>query len=286
MGHILIIDREISSTHALTEALSHADFRTTVLSNGQEAVEWARAHRPEAIILSVELTGVSGYAICNRLKKDEALRDIPLLLSSSEASEEVFAEHKRLRTRADGYLFKPYDTATVLHELHQLQHAHITTAAHNAQEPAVAAPTDRGPAHAAPVARQAFADDDDRVGDPLMSTDALLLLEGSVDVNKHTQVIRLPMSAKGDQAKDLIGAALADMDSNAMAALTAMEGRVQAFEDALQSQASQLADQQALLTQLTDALARNESKQKEFAATLAQALQGSLQLCLNAIAEK
>jgi len=58
--------------------------------------------------LAAELPGANGFAVCNKLKKDERTRDIPLILLSSEESEETFAQHRQLRTRAEAYLHKPF----------------------------------------------------------------------------------------------------------------------------------------------------------------------------------
>ena len=269
MGQILIIDRDASGLHALTEALAHEGLDATILATGAEGVDWAKQHHPDAILLCVELTGTSGYAICNRLKKDPALSKIPLVLASSEATPEVFDEHRRLKTRADGYVYKPYDIDAVLAEL--------------------AIALGRGQAPTQPVAPEAdvarAGADSDADADPLMSTDALLLLEGSVDPHQHTQVIRLPLTAKGDQAKDLIGAALRDMDTQANETLASMEGRIKALEQSVGALAQALGDQQSLATQLTDALARSEARQQRMAHALGVALQRGAQLCLDALGQ-
>lgn len=279
MGQILIIDRDASDLHALTEALALEGLDATLVTGGAEGVEWARQHHPDAILLCVELTGTSGYAICNRLKKDPDLSRIPLVLASSEAGPEVFDEHRRLKTRADGYVFKPYDIDAVLGALSsalaQGSAAAVPPAA-QADKPAAAAQ----PLPGAPAAAEGEAE-----ADPLMSTDALLLLEGSVDVNQHTQVIRLPLAAQGHQPKDLIGAALRDMDGPGEEALTALQGRIQSLEEGVRSLALALADQRALITQLTDALARSEGRQQRMATALGTAVGRGAQLCLDALGQ-
>jgi CheY-like chemotaxis protein len=301
MGHILIIDRDFAGTHPLTQALEHQGDRVTLIANGNEGVAWAREHAPMAIVLSVELTGVSGYAICNKFKKDDALAHIPLVLASSEASAEVFDEHRRLRTRADGYVFKPYDVATVLVELAQAKArasllprgAHTQRDADVAQQPTLSAEpaAQAGPIPVDPRAHDDDDDDnhafrdDDAVHDPLMSTDALLLLEGSVDVNTHTQVINLPMSVRSERTKDLIGAALADIDEGPKSIVQACADRIDDLEATVRAMAATLADNQAIVTQLTDALARLEARQQRLHKDLGAVVQQSLQSCLDVLGQ-
>ena len=104
MTKVLIIDSELSSIQALRDALVEQGVDTTVVADGNEGLNMVRSFQPDAIVLCVELSRVSGYSICNKLKKDPALSSIPLVLTSSQATEETFEQHKRLKTRAEGYV--------------------------------------------------------------------------------------------------------------------------------------------------------------------------------------
>ena len=57
--------------------------------------------------LSIELPRMNGFSVCNKLKRDPALKDVPLIIMSSDSSEETFEQHRRLRTRAEDYIHKP-----------------------------------------------------------------------------------------------------------------------------------------------------------------------------------
>src|ERR1051325_8501693 len=50
---------------------------------------------------------MNGFSVCNKLKRDPALKDVPLIIMSSESTEETFEQHRRLRTRAEDYVHKP-----------------------------------------------------------------------------------------------------------------------------------------------------------------------------------
>ncbi|HXI56931.1 MAG TPA: response regulator, partial [Polyangia bacterium] len=100
-------------------ALSPYGFVVESIPNGEDALEWGQSNSPSLIILSVEPRKV-GYAICNKLKRSAALRDVPLILISAEETLATFEQHKKLKSRADEYLLKPLDGAELLAKVDKL----------------------------------------------------------------------------------------------------------------------------------------------------------------------
>jgi CheY-like chemotaxis protein len=105
---ILLIESDAPLAAELSEALEGAGFEVRATGDGKEGLELARDAAPAAIVLSVELPGMSGYLVCQKLKKDDVLKDVPLVLTSAEATQETFDKHRTLKARADEYLLKPY----------------------------------------------------------------------------------------------------------------------------------------------------------------------------------
>ena len=111
---VLLIESDPTFAREMSAALEAKGFGVRVSSDGKEGVELARALHPDCVVLCVELTGLSGYSWCNRLKKDEKLKSIPLVITSSEATPETFEQHRKLKTRAEDYLIKPFPPATLV----------------------------------------------------------------------------------------------------------------------------------------------------------------------------
>ncbi len=78
-----------------------------VVDDGNVGLQAASTDRPDLILLSIELPRMNGFSVCNKLKKDPHLKDVPLVIMSSESSEETFEQHRKLRTRAEDYIHKP-----------------------------------------------------------------------------------------------------------------------------------------------------------------------------------
>ncbi len=106
---VLIIEQDAQLARQMSEVLARSGYETIIQEDGVAGLQAARDLLPDAIVLCVEVPKMSGFAVCHKMKKMPELQNIPLMLTSAEATEESFAKHKELKTRADAYLIKPYD---------------------------------------------------------------------------------------------------------------------------------------------------------------------------------
>ncbi|HET8732222.1 MAG TPA: response regulator [Anaeromyxobacteraceae bacterium] len=112
--NVLLIENDAAFARAMAQALEARGFGVRTSPDGKEGFELAKALRPDCVVLCVELPGLSGYSWCNRLKKDGELKAIPLVITSAEATPETFDQHRKLKTRAEDYLLKPFPPATLV----------------------------------------------------------------------------------------------------------------------------------------------------------------------------
>ena len=117
--NLLCIEPDSDAVAEIRNALSPYGFGVESIPNGEEAIEWGRSNPVSLIILSVEPRKV-GYAICNKIKRSPSLREIPLILISSEETLATFEQHKKLKAHADEYLLKPLDIAELLAKVNRL----------------------------------------------------------------------------------------------------------------------------------------------------------------------
>jgi CheY-like chemotaxis protein len=116
---LLCIEPDSATVDEIRRELGPYGFSIENIPNGDEAIEWGRTSKPALIILSVEPRKV-GYAICNKLKRSPSLREVPLVLISSEETLATFEQHKKLKSRADEYLLKPLDAAELVAKVDKL----------------------------------------------------------------------------------------------------------------------------------------------------------------------
>src|SRR4029453_3333784 len=104
----LAIEPDNDTANQIRRLLEPKGFQVEHIPNGDDAMEWGRTNKPAVIILSVEPRKV-GYAISNKLRRSPGLREVPLVLISSEETLATFEQHKKLKSRADEYLLKPLE---------------------------------------------------------------------------------------------------------------------------------------------------------------------------------
>jgi CheY-like chemotaxis protein len=114
---ILFIENDSSFATGIAESLEASGFEVRATGEGKEGLDLAREWSPAAVVLCVELPGMSGYLVCQKLKKDDQLKSLPLVLTSAEATEETFEKHRTLKARADEYLLKPYAPQALIEKL-------------------------------------------------------------------------------------------------------------------------------------------------------------------------
>ncbi len=107
MTKVLVFESDPSFAGELRTELGRLGATVQVVDDGNVGLQVAAADRPDLILLSIELPRMNGFSVCNKLKKDAALKDVPLIIMSSESSEETFEQHRKLRTRAEDYVHKP-----------------------------------------------------------------------------------------------------------------------------------------------------------------------------------
>lgn len=105
MKKILIVDDDISIHKMLEPILMSNDYQVISAKTGEEGLQMAQDHKPDMIILDVILPGMKGRAVCTAIKKNSALKDVPVLfLTSKDSPDDVQAE---LEAGGVGHLTKP-----------------------------------------------------------------------------------------------------------------------------------------------------------------------------------
>ncbi len=102
----LIIESDHAFASSIESMLEPYGFQSDIINDGAAGLQRAKDQPPDLIVLCVELPKMSGYAVCNKLKKSKGLKKVPLIIMSAEATPETFEQHKKLKTRADAYVLK------------------------------------------------------------------------------------------------------------------------------------------------------------------------------------
>ncbi len=113
---ILIVDDSRHIRDVIRSFYDEYGFDVLEAVNGREAVEMARTHAPDLILLDIQMPVMNGYEAAVILKNDKALKDIPLLVLTGQAFCEVT---ERISGMYDGYLSKPFNQEDLIKETMQ-----------------------------------------------------------------------------------------------------------------------------------------------------------------------
>jgi DNA-binding response OmpR family regulator len=101
---ILVVDDEPHIVMGLRDALEFEGFRVIAAVNGREGIALARTESPDAIILDLMLPDLNGYAVCEEVRRINALVPILMLTARSQETDKV----RGLDAGADDYVTKPF----------------------------------------------------------------------------------------------------------------------------------------------------------------------------------
>ncbi|MBC7644548.1 MAG: response regulator [Thermoleophilia bacterium] len=84
--HVLVVDDEDDVREVVSTTLRLlAGWRVTEASSGEEALMLAAADVPDAVLLDVMMPGMSGSEVFDRLREQEATRDVPVIMMTARA---------------------------------------------------------------------------------------------------------------------------------------------------------------------------------------------------------
>jgi signal transduction histidine kinase/CheY-like chemotaxis protein len=105
---VLVIEDDPGAVRLLRAILETDGYDMRVAQDGESGIDSARATRPRAIILDVLLSGIDGWEVLRRLKSDEDLRDVPVIIVTIVDERDL-----GLALGAVDYLVKPVDRAAL-----------------------------------------------------------------------------------------------------------------------------------------------------------------------------
>ncbi|MEA3193782.1 MAG: formate hydrogenlyase transcriptional activator [Betaproteobacteria bacterium] len=112
LATVLVVDDEPLNIDLLEQELGAAGYCVVSAASGEEALVAAASARPDLVLLDVMMPGLDGYAVCKRLKENEASRDIPVIFLT--ALTETFEKVRAFKAGAVDYVTKPFQPEELL----------------------------------------------------------------------------------------------------------------------------------------------------------------------------
>lgn len=104
---VLIVDDEYAGRETLQSVLEGEGYQLEMAENGMQAIEKAKKLLPDVILLDVMMPGMTGFEVCQRIRSDPDIAEIPIIVLTALDDRESLLT--ALKAGADDFISKPFD---------------------------------------------------------------------------------------------------------------------------------------------------------------------------------
>jgi putative two-component system response regulator len=104
---VLIVDDEYIGRETLQSVLEGEGYELEMAENGFQAIEKAKKLLPDVILLDVMMPGMTGFEVCQRIRNDPQIAEIPIIILTALDDRESLLN--ALKAGADDFISKPFD---------------------------------------------------------------------------------------------------------------------------------------------------------------------------------
>jgi CheY-like chemotaxis protein len=116
-GTVLVVDDDEDTLSLLNDVLIAHGFTVHTATLGGEGLAVAREVRPSLILLDVTLPDLDGHAALERLREDERLNDVPVIVMTGSESIGDAKRQKVLALGAESFISKPFSIEALVEQI-------------------------------------------------------------------------------------------------------------------------------------------------------------------------
>lgn len=113
---VLVADDDADIRDLVVFKLSQAGLAVDAVGDGAAALEFLSRRRPDLVLLDVMMPGLSGLDVLRRIRADERLSDLKVVLLTARARDVDVDDG--FTSGADDYVTKPFSPRELLHRVH------------------------------------------------------------------------------------------------------------------------------------------------------------------------
>ena len=114
---ILVVEDTEDNRQIIRDLLSSVGYELIEAADGAEAVAMAQAHRPDLILMDIQLPVMDGYEVTRRIRANPELATVPIIAVTSYALSGD--ETKAREAGCDGYVAKPFSPRHLLAKIRE-----------------------------------------------------------------------------------------------------------------------------------------------------------------------
>lgn len=106
MPRILIVDDDVTITELMKALARMEGHEPTTVNDSRQAMEVAKSVHPDLITLDLMMPGLTGFELCELMKKDPGFARVPIVIVS--ARDDAESKAKAMQAGAQEYITKPF----------------------------------------------------------------------------------------------------------------------------------------------------------------------------------
>ena len=115
---VLIADNEPDIVELVRFELEREGYDVLLAANGQQALALALEHEPDLVLVDVHMPKLDGYEVTRKIREDERLKPVPVMIMSGSVLESDVAES--FKAGADQHMGKPFSPVALRTEVQAL----------------------------------------------------------------------------------------------------------------------------------------------------------------------
>lgn len=120
---VMVVDDSVTVRKVTSRLLERNGMNVLTAKDGVDAIAQLQEHKPDIMLLDIEMPRMDGFEVATLVRHDEQLKDLPIIMITSRTGEKH--RDRALAIGVNQYLGKPYQESELLENIHALVKAHV-----------------------------------------------------------------------------------------------------------------------------------------------------------------
>lgn len=120
---VMVVDDSVTVRKVTSRLLERNGMNVLTAKDGVDAIAQLQEHKPDIMLLDIEMPRMDGFEVATLVRHDEQLKDLPIIMITSRTGEKH--RDRALAIGVNQYLGKPYQESELLENIHKLVKAHV-----------------------------------------------------------------------------------------------------------------------------------------------------------------
>jgi CheY-like chemotaxis protein len=117
---VLIVEDDPGTSHLLIQIVRRAGYEAALARNGHEALAYLDGHPTHLLLLDLMMRGMDGWTLLTRLRADERLAHLPVVIVSAVHPREQPARLAEYEGMYEAYFVKPFEVDKLVETIDQI----------------------------------------------------------------------------------------------------------------------------------------------------------------------